>query len=95
MAKLTKKKLVLTLAVLELATVLFAGRRAARLYAEPLVSQRYVPVESVFPEMGGRQFTSQAKPVVTPALRQQTPEKPDPRVPVVTKVFAQTPKSMM
>jgi hypothetical protein len=93
LAGFSKKKLVLAVGVLEVATLLFAGNRAARLYAQP----RMVPVESIFPEARAGHLNQPVQfPIAAPAvLRKQAPEKPDPKMPITTKVFSRAPKAVM
>ena len=93
---ISKKKILVTVTVLELATLLFAGQHARMLSGQLQLSQTLVPVESVFPGARAPQLIQQL-PAATPAAtaRKQAPAKPDPNAVVVTKVFAHPPQRLM
>lgn len=96
MATFSKKKVVLTVAVLEVATLLFAGHRGSLLLGASPLPRTFVPVETVFPGARAPQFLQQLPmPVATPAARRPAPDKPDPKAVIETRIFEHAPQRVM
>ena len=89
----SKKKALLTLAVIELAALLFAGHRVSTFNAQPRLPRTFVPVESMFPELHRpEQFVVQ---VPAPVVSKGVLTRPAPHPVGKTYVVARAPKPLM
>jgi len=85
------------LAVLEVATLVFAGHRATMLMSGPPLPRTFVPVESIFPGARGPQFITppHPAPLARPAASRQAPAKAAPKVVIVNRVLAHPPQPVL